>query len=770
MKKATEHLWRRLDAYRGSTSMSDVLSEIVGADSDAEITTDLLYAILRGLGSRFIGPYLPPPELVGFVVELVASRSPGAVLDPTCGLGLMLKGIVDRVEAATVHGVEINSSAARVAERLLGDKATIFLGDSLRGGLPLAPAYDLIVGKPPFGMRLPKPIPIEGLDTDLKSEFADVLACWACTKLSPGGAAVLVLPSSFAWSQRSLATRAAVKSLGCRVSACIQIPGWSMKGTGPEAYLVVIERGEQEDVFIGQLTADAEHQRVLLDNLKARREGKRPAQGRLCNWESFRGYRAIDAADRVKRLTTRLGFNPVPMREMVLEATKTNKANFKRLEPKPNSVYLACTGRGKAAASQDELSAKLKDYVQLQINPKRADAHFVAELLSRELGQTILDSIRTGATIERFTVRDLMSVDFYLPPLALQAKVMASLDRIGAIRGEIDELETALWTDTRDVDSLAEQVKTVNVEDRFEDWIETLPFPLASILWRHKALTGSVRERYESLLHFFEALAEFVATVFLSAFSSDAELWADHRPRLQEALGKQHLTLERATVGTWKCVVEYLGSQCRRLLNESPDRCDDLFRTHNRDLLRMLTDPKLRQILQTANGIRNVWSGHVGAVGDREAKAVHSKLLALVQSCRSLFGRSWREYELIQPGKATFRDGVFHYKVRRMVGTRSMPFETVERESIEGLEDRLLYLLDPNSDRGLRLLPFVRVMPSPRTEANACYFYNRKQGEQIRYISYHYDKESDLTESFEDTVEALEELGLNAKGGDADDA
>src|SRR5262249_59989959 len=50
-----------------------------------------------------------------------------------------------------------------------------------------------------------------------------------------------------------------------------------------------------------------------------------------------------------------------------------------------------------------------------------------------------------------------------------------------------------------------------------------------------------------------------------------------------------------------------------------------------------------------------------------------------------------------------------------------------EVELVEPMDDGHLYLKSPEEKRALKLLPLIKVMPSPRTAENACYFYNRRQ-------------------------------------------
>lgn len=74
------------------------------------------------------------------------------------------------------------------------------------------------------------------------------------------------------------------------------------------------------------------------------------------------------------------------------------------------------------------------------------------------------------------------------------------------------------------------------------------------------------------------------------------------------------------------------------------------------------------------------------------------------------------------------------------------------------MEDGHLHLKSPDEQRALKLLPFVKVMPSPKAEGNACYFYNRQQKDGIRFLSYHFESESEVVQEFADAAEALRKL------------
>jgi predicted RNA methylase len=164
-KEIITYIWQYLDANRnrGGTTREGI-TRILTEDNDLEITPDLLRLISTEFGSRLFDSYLPPPALTAFVAEIAAMRTPKSIIDPTCGSGLMLKVVADRVQASTIHGIDVNIEAASVAERLLGDGTMVFRGDCLDNSFALLETYDLVVSEPPFGMLYNRPTSIEGVD------------------------------------------------------------------------------------------------------------------------------------------------------------------------------------------------------------------------------------------------------------------------------------------------------------------------------------------------------------------------------------------------------------------------------------------------------------------------------------------------------------------------------------------------------------------------------------------------------------------------------
>ncbi len=765
IEESLADLYRFIDAGRGRETTTSLVSSWLRTRIErvehGAITADLLYALVDKRFNWENGENYTPKALAVFFGRLASLYPADSVLDPTCGFGLLLHDVALATDAKVVHGIDINAACHVLAQALLGERATIFNGETLTFAVGLQEKYDLIVADPPFGMRMRGNPNLPHLGDHFRGELGHALAVWACARLSDSGRAMLVLTPSFLWGPHAREVHAAIQALGCRVRALIHLPGGSRPHTGIETYIAVFERGDQQDVFVGEFADNPEHQERLISNLKRRKAGEHPALGRLCALSDFRGFDAFVAQERLKRIAKATGWKQHTADSVIVRKQRLTSVAGD-IKPGADSLFLRLTGRALAVIDPTELpGSSLRGCVQMNINPELADARYMVHWFNQSLiGQATLAAVSQGSTLARIDLTALMNSNLYLPPLTEQRQVLQGIDHLKRIRAEAAELEAALWGGTAKTDVVVHQIGTINQEDRYEDWIETLPFPLASILWRHRAGGGSTREQYEVLLHFFEATAAFVATIHLSAFMADDDLWSDAGQGLHERLAKQNLSMDRATFGAWKLTVEYLAGKCRKLLSTDAgiETCRRIYGTPNQSHIEMICHSELLKTLQTANHIRNQWSGHAGATGPEEAQVVHDQLLNLVHSIRGVFGRSWLDYELIQPSEGRYQAGIHRYKAKRLVGTRSAPFEVVERESSQPMESDRLYLFDGMSQRGLLLRPFVRVMPSPERKANACFIFSRHEPGGSHFVSYHFEQESSLTATFPEVDEALRRI------------
>jgi hypothetical protein len=69
-----------------------------------------------------------------------------------------------------------------------------------------------------------------------------------------------------------------------------------------------------------------------------------------------------------------------------------------------------------------------------------------------------------------------------------------------------------------------------------------------------------------------------------------------------------------------------------------------------------------------------------------------------------------------------------------------------------------LYLSQKTSRNAVKLVPLVRVGPTPKSAKNACYFFSRLEQDGARFISYHYIDQPELRGQFDEATETIKFL------------
>ncbi len=707
-----------------------------------------------------------PKEVASFIANIVEYHSPKRILDPWAGMGFLPIPLHGALSPQHYEAYSSNHAHSEVWEQLEGtDGITFHIEDGLTALTASKQMFDAVVSCPPWGLQAKKSLMVEiaGEQVEVKDDYGHLLMLESCRHLSPGGIAVFIVGGAFFFnSGQPGKARHTLAALGFRPTAAIELPAGTFAPlTNIPTHIVVLQHTEDDQLFTGRFSKNEKHQQTLLKNIRERIEGKTPDLGRVVDIESFQGFTPIELSERLQESAKRNGLIAYPFDDVVLELnTPSPSKDFDGFDEKPNAVYLPQMASTAATSNQERLPEKLKSYFQLVINSDVAEAEFLAGLLNTPFGQLWRDTLRSGTTIPRIGKTSLEKSTIFLPPPKsrdIQEKVVDCQHQLVRLRNEINELESQLWKRPVAVKTVEAKIQTINRKDRLEDWLDSLPFPLASILWSCHTQSGSLKEQYERKIHFFEALSEFLGIIYLSAFSENKAIWAEQREALKAVLSKGKLSLEMATFGTWKAIVELFSKYGRSLLNNDEELVFELFKTRNREVLEALMSRKLVSLLQSTNKIRNDWQGHTGIVSDRDAKNVDEMLLQHFQTLRETFGLVWEGYELLLPGNCKYRDGLFQFNTKKVMGTRT-PFPIESISVAEAMEDGHLYLKSPDESRGLKLLPLIKIMPSPRTAENACYFYNRRQSDGIRFLSYYFEADAEVVDEFGDVAQTLSNL------------
>jgi hypothetical protein len=564
------------------------------------------------------------------------------------------------------------------------------------------------------------------------------------------------VPNGFFFQQGKAIVREALPQLGLYMNAVIALPaGAFAPSTSIPLNLLLISRMPTADLFVGQLTP-ATDQKLLLSNLVERKRGPSLELGRLVPIESFRSFNALRTADEEERLAKRSGLTRTPLNDIVSTINlgkQTDDGGFANL---PNCVYLPLTGTAPAVTGLDSLQIKPHNYAQLVIRPEVAHADFLAGFFNSPLGRKTRDALLSGPFIPKISKQSLECGHVYLLPLDAQQNAMAANREIQELRLHLEQLDRDLWNRPVDAPRVRRALSGLNREEGFESWLEALPFPLASILWRYQA-ANSAEHKVGHLFHAFEATAQFLGTLMASAFHSNPIFFQEHRSEWFDQGKDNPYSLTRSSFGQWVVRCQRLAKTTRQMLSEKDQRglISDFYRA-DPERIDGLARKGIYASLFAVSEYRNKWIGHSGIVNTKD----HERRLALLQEeltrLRESLGGVFEDWWLIKPGSNTYTKGLYHYHAAKLMGSRQI-FKQETVDTSEVMDGNELYCYDHVTRKPLELLHFVRMMPAPDNEEIACYFFNRLEDQSVRWVSYHFEREAERIEADPSVLRVISE-------------
>jgi hypothetical protein len=714
---------------------------------------------IRAFKNKLAGSFYTPEFVIVTIIDILSKCKFESALDPWARSGLILTSLIESEIVKKGKGICIQKEEFEFAKKL-GEGLNVEweFTDPRHWISTNKEQYDIIVCHPPWGLQstkdLSKPIQIKGL-TD--SDDA-LLILKSCEMLKSNGIGIFVVPKRFVFGDRPNSVYANLNKFGLALDAFLAIPAQSFLETSIGGGIAIIRKSDPIPIFTGLVSADTRQRKRLIDNLHKRRSDKDVIYGTLVNSADFRGFDDVEKQDRTNRIGKKFGYPATPISEIIV-SVNLPKPSDQPFQEYDNSVYLPIIGTSPAITSSTELVIKPQNYIQLTLDPLKADAEYIAGLFNSPFGKILREQGLSGSVIPKLAKRTIGNMTVFLPPVT-QQKVLVDADRkTRTIENDVRSIRDQLWSEPRKINTLLPKLERLTREESFKEWLDGLPFPLASILWTYNAAGKDEKLRYEHLLHFFEATAAFMATIQLSAVKRDEQLQQTILPDLLERLKKQNIQFSRASFGTWQTTYANLAKSLRQLNDkpESREKVYQLLKTHDPEVISLLTSKELSSLFEQVNVLRNKWPGHGGVVGHHEAIKRHEILKKHLISIQHIFGSLWDRYQLVYPMEMRYSKGKFHQNIQKISGT-SIPFEQANLDLEIPLEEGFLYLVGLGEREALCLLPFVRLQSPPNSAINACYFFSRQGRGGLRYISYHFDVNSEIEEELPDVAIALKGL------------
>ncbi|WP_304840195.1 hypothetical protein [Methanocalculus sp.] len=619
--------------------------------------------------------------------------------------------------------------------------------------------FDLVVINPPFDtpVRSVDLISEDSKTIRIEDEERNLVMLRSALLLSPEGVLFAIVHPDFFQEKNAAIT---LIRLGLFCEAALTLPrGIFSQVTGRQQLLIIIRKGYSDMMMAGELSSDSSRHEILLRNLRGQKSGKTPELGVFIRTSTFRSLGEILLEEKVKKLAHEHGVPPVPFsgitRSIIVGACGT-------LQDAGGRIYLPFSPDKPPQISSEDLLIPPSEVACILLRSGTVDPGYLLSFFDTELGRAIRELVaKRAGRIEHFS--DILAeATIYLPPPQIQAEVIRIDTSIKSLKGVLTSIQRELWAHPLSTRSAVEQLEQLKDQDDFADWAEALPFPLASILRAYIA-ENIPSKKVSHLFHFFEASAEFIAVILLSAIAPLAEKeeidLLDDNPEFRDVYSN-------ATFRSWIILCRRSARQIRKRLSSASEQegMAGLFGNPTRDFIDLVTSKRLFALFDEVADLRNDWKGHGGIVGERGYEQRLTILEAHLSRCREIMREHFEDVTLIRPGAGEYRDGIFSYQVHSLTGTHPR-FVVIKIRSLIPLDTETLYLYPRQSGEPLRLLPFFRLILHPETGEPAWYFYNRIVGRSVRWISYHYESESEFDEDDEEVYAVMRLLGLISEGG-----
>lgn len=689
--------------------------------------------------------HIPSPA-ISFLLDLLGRVNAKSLLDPFAGYGGIVLPCVERKRNLTVSALcQTEEQVAFIQS--LNNSPEQMLKVIPTDTLEYEPAntYDVICSFPVIGGANEERS--HGTATGVKKirgTLSRHTMLAASRFLNKEGRAIFIVPRSFGKGNDS-DIWSVLADFGLYLDSVIEWGELTLNRLSIPLEFVVFGRQPVSKVFVAQFASDKAVNETIIENWIKRKAGESPELGRLVDSSSPTSISQITTTENMEKLAREWGCTTV-----TLDAAA--KRIF-RMPPKEeensgaNRLFIPLIGHSNVVISQDEFTLKPQNYVGVDLDEERATNQFIAQFLNTELGRNSRETLKSGTFIPKLTNQGVGKIRMVLPSRDQQLEMIRIQSLISNKRAELKLLEHSLWQNPEAIPGIAEQLADPAESQSFENWLETLPFPIASVLWTYHVAADDSK-RVQHLLHVFEALAEFLAIFLLSGFAQDEAVYKQHCDQwIDRKDPKFHKRFEKSSFGSWSLLASKLASVVRKTLNaqdDSNEKLKSLFGNPSQSFFEVILQKDIFTLLNTVSAKRNDWLGHTGFVSDAEYYRRRVLLEADLAKLRQLISNHLNKAHFLLPLTSRFSKGTYHYNAKLLRGSRAA-FRSIEVQTRMPMEENQIHFVYEGQHIPLPMLPLIRMYASPSNEQTACYFFNRctDDGEQ-KFVSYHFSTESEL--------------------------
>jgi len=681
------------------------------------------------------GLMLPIPNWVHDFIDSLSENS-DTFLDPWIHRNSYLLSVPGK----EFRGFCMNRSEKELLVEAFGiDKSRLSEGEPLELIQREEEKVDLVISFPPFGKRAQSP-------ESLSKSYSVDLLIESSKLIKEDGKLIFLVSPNFSFNDR---IGQAIDEAGLFVEALFHLPEGSHSPTTKlSSYLAVISKAPKQKTFVAKLSVNKLNNVAVANNFNQLKEGKTVSLGRFVELDNFSSYGQYEKIIDVVNLGRKTGLSPISLNQVATFKTIKAKA-IEDIRDSNRNIYLPRIGYSDVVENPIDFTLKPHNYIQLTLGEDVFPAYLV-KYFNTSLGKLTRESIEVGATIRNITLTSLQKASLYIPAYQEQIRLIEVNNKIENLLLEISDHQKQLWKSPKRTQEINKSISHYEKDTSIEKWLDSLPFPISSILWKYVATSENVR-KVDYLLHFFEAFSEFLSMLLLSSFYQNKEFYESESYRWIDKDVKYDNWIRKATFGGWNILTSNLLKTFRTLYkDESKDHLFEVLGRPNNDFLTLLGSKKIIPILESVREYRNDWKGHGGVSSEQDNI---NRLILLEQelnNLRQLIQGAFDDCRIVSPSTAKYNKGVFNFKAKELVGNKT-PFNEIAVNSLVPLDENKLYLIHQNNDSPIELLPFIKFNQTSK----ACYFYNSVQTTKVRWVSFHFEQNSEFSEVIDERFEEV---------------
>ena len=729
----------------------EILKEILKEDSQSELNLSSFLKILKENDININNDILNvsnkifieekvtilPESISEFINENIKRLKPKKILNPWPTNGFMMGSLLKKlkIEATCLMN---NKNEKEVFETFYDNlKINWKYNDdnSLNEFF-----FNIIVGfNPPNSDKISIKLNSDKGDIELFDEISYIEFLKAALKLDQHGTGFFILESNFLLSFDKNSVFSNLNNFNLFIDALIDLPNRYFS-EGSDKILVIIKRKTKSNIFIGIFGKDKSSNDVLIENYNERKPGKIPQLGALTLLDSFFSFKNFIARYEIGEIGKSLGLEPIPICNIIKEINVPTKDH--ELIDKSNAIYLNISKTSDVLLSLEKIKKDEDDYVQIVFEAEKGFVEYIMHFLNTDIGIKIKESLNLDVYNYIIFKRILSETDIFIPNFDEQIEIVRIDSIINDISARAQSYKRDLWKKPNNAQEILEKVSSLDEESeyRFEKWVESLPFPIASILWE-SIIAPDYEHKVKYLLHFFEAFSEMNVTLMLSSLFSDENYFIREFSWCTQTSPKFRNWYLHPSFGNWNFFGRCLSKNIQKLLKNKYEKskCLELFGNPENDFLDKITSEELYEIFDKISRYRNSWEGHGPIVTPREYENRYKILRTALSDVYQIISNIYENTILVLPIVNDYKDGIYYYTVDKFMGSRNS-FKTLKFESVVPMDSDKIYLVTNNQRTPIEIINLLIF------DSEACYYYNEFNRDKYKtqFVSYHYKDKPEI--------------------------